>query len=52
MSKQYKHGLEGLFRGLASILQTANDLAVDAGDDGASPIEVERSAGVPGAVSR
>jgi HSP20 family protein len=49
VSKHHKSGLEGLFRGLASILQTAHDLADRAGDDGA-PIEVERGTGVPGAV--
>jgi HSP20 family protein len=50
VSKQHKGGLEGLFRGIASILQTANDIAVRAGDDGTTPIEVERSAsvGLPG----
>lgn len=52
MSKQHKRGLEGLFRGLATILQTASDIAVAAGDDGVNPIEVDRSSssGVPGAV--
>ena len=51
MIKQHKGGLEGLFRGIASLLQTANDLVAQAGDDGASPIEVERVAGLPGAAN-
>jgi HSP20 family protein len=51
VSKQHRGGLEGLFRGLASILQTANDIAVRAGDDGTTPFEIDRrsSVGVPGA---
>jgi HSP20 family protein len=48
--KPNKGGLEGLFRGLASILQTAGGLAVHTGEAGATPIEVNRTAGVPGAV--
>jgi HSP20 family protein len=50
--KHHRGGLEGLFRGIASILQTANDLAVRAGDDGTTPIEIDRagSKGVPGTV--
>jgi HSP20 family protein len=52
VTKPHRGGLEGLFRGIASILQTASDIAVAAGDDGTTPIEVERdsSAGVPGAL--
>jgi HSP20 family protein len=52
VDKQQKRGLEGLFRGIATILQTANDIAVRAGDDGVNPIEVERAgtAGIPGAI--
>jgi HSP20 family protein len=49
VSKQHKSGLDGLFRGIASLLQTANDLAVRAGDDG-TPVQVNRAAGVPGAL--
>jgi HSP20 family protein len=51
--KDHKAGLEGLFRGIASILHMANDIAVRAGDDGSTPIEVARTAtmGVPGAVN-
>jgi len=48
VSKQHRRGLEGLFQGIASILQTANDLVAATGDDGA-PIDVERTAGIPGA---
>ena len=52
MNKPHRGGLEGLFRGIASILQTANDIAVRAGDDGTTPIEVDResSTGIPGAL--
>ena len=53
MDKNPKSGLEGLFRGLAGILQMANDIAVRAGDTGTGPVEVRRasSTGVPGAVN-
>jgi HSP20 family protein len=52
VDKNPKAGLEGLFRGLAGILQMANDIAVRAGDDG-GPVDVRRasSTGVPGAVN-
>ena len=53
MEKDHKAGLEGLFRGIASILHLANDIAVSAGDDGSTPIDVRRTAstGVPGTVN-
>ena len=53
MDKAQKTGLEGLFQGIASILRTVNDVAVRAGDDGTTPIEVQRSSsfGVPGALN-
>jgi HSP20 family protein len=53
VDKNPKSGLEGLFRGLAGILQMANDIAVRAGDIGTGPVEARRasSTGVPGAVN-
>ena len=53
MDKTHKTGLEGLFRGIASILQMANDVAVRAGDDGVTPVDVQRtsSTGIPGALN-
>lgn len=53
MDRERKTGLEGLFQGIASILQIANDIVVRAGDDGTTPTEVHRSSsfGVPGALN-
>lgn len=53
MDKNPKAGLEGLFRGLAGILQTVNDIAVRAGDSDGGPVDVRRtsSTGVPGAIN-
>ena len=53
MSKRRKTGLEGLFQGIAGILQTVNEIVVRAGDDGSTPIEVHRSGstGIPGALN-
>jgi HSP20 family protein len=53
VDKNPKTGLEGLFRGLAGILQTVNDIAVRAGDIDGVPVDVRRtsSTGVPGAIN-
>jgi HSP20 family protein len=53
VDKHPKTGLEGLFKGIAGILQMANDIAVRAGGDDSTPVDVRRTAstGIPGAVN-
>lgn len=53
MDRDHRSGFEALFRGIAGILQMANDIVVRAGDEGTGSVEVRRSgsSGAPGTIN-
>lgn len=53
MQRDHRSGFEALFKGIAGILQVANDIVVRAGDDGTTPVEVRSSSsfGTPGTIN-